>query len=369
MIPSNQKTFTKARVSGLFIFFILFCFHLIYSEEILLSKKLLTIISTKKDEVPFFKSAPSMIFHEDFLYIVENAYSKILQFRYDNNNLVFEKSIGQRGQGPGDLFLPMRIKRDGSNIVVSDNNKISFFSEDGKFIRNFNHFSIGVEFLVHDNKVFFLSPKPQTNSFIKVYSLIGEFIGYVGEKFLNPICSAKNCYLQEFIVYKGILLDDENYIYYFNELFGNLQKIDNSGKIILTRDISDVLGKFIIKRKEQNEDLFIKGDFNFNKNGQLRIPHYPLFQSACLRGDSIYFLTPPLCPQEYDKKNFIEIRSINKKNFALENVYKLYLENVKDSIKLFDVKEVKQNGKTIFIVLLDTEADGFSLYELYEGGN
>lgn len=357
--------FTHSKTWILVTFLAIFCFTHLYSEDILLSKKALKIVSNRTDESPYFKSSIGMKYHEGHLYYVANPYHKILKFKY-SGDLIFKKSIGRKGQGPGDLFLPIGIKTYKGNLVVSDNNKISFFDASGKFIRNFNHFSVGTEFLVQDDKVFLLSPKPQKETLIKVYSLVGKMQGYAGKKFLSPDSKARNIYLQEQILYKGILLNNGDNVDYISQLFGVLQKIDKSGEIVFTKDISGVFSELLLKRKERNEKMFLKGEFKFSSRGPLRIPTIPLFRAACVKGDYIYFLGPNLTTKEYREKKFVEIRAVNKTSLKLHKVYKFFLDHNEDSIKLFDIKDINTDGRAVFLALVDTEAAGYVFFELSE---
>jgi hypothetical protein len=366
MKPFTYNMFTYPMNRIIVIFLAIFWSTHLHSEDTLLSKKKLKIVSAVNNEAPYFKSATGMKYLEGFLYYVENAYHKVLKYKYNTDDLFFESSIGRRGQGPGDLYLPIAIKSYKGDLVVSDNNKISFFDVNGKFIRNFNHFSVGTEILALDDKVFLLSPKPHKNSLLKIYSLRGELLGYGGQKVITPVSRARNIAMQDKVIYKGTLLTNDGHIDYVSKLFGILQRIDTSGKVIFSKDISGLFSKVLQERKERNEKLFLEGGFNFDKKGVLRIPSIPIFQGACVEGDYIYFLGPVLAPKEYQGKKYVDIRAINKTSLELYKVYKLFLDHERDSVILFDIKETDSHGKTVFITMIETEANGFEFYELSE---
>ena len=91
-----------------------------------------------EDESQFFKNPWDIIIGKDsFIYISDFGNHRIQVF---DEKGIFKRSIGRRGQGPGDLLNPTRLAMDiHGNIIVAEqgNSRIQFLAPDGKYITDF----------------------------------------------------------------------------------------------------------------------------------------------------------------------------------------------------------------------------------------
>lgn len=91
-----------------------------------------------EDENQFFKNPWDIIIGKDsFIYISDFGNHRIQVF---DEKGIFKRSIGRRGQGPGNLLNPTRLAMDiHGNIIVAEqgNSRIQFLAPDGKYITDF----------------------------------------------------------------------------------------------------------------------------------------------------------------------------------------------------------------------------------------
>jgi hypothetical protein len=91
-----------------------------------------------EDENQFFKNPWDIIIGKDnFIYISDFGNHRIQVFDDKGN---YKRSIGRRGQGPGDLLNPTRLAMDiHGNIIVAElgNSRIQVLAPDGKYITDF----------------------------------------------------------------------------------------------------------------------------------------------------------------------------------------------------------------------------------------
>ncbi|NOR15646.1 MAG: 6-bladed beta-propeller [Candidatus Aminicenantes bacterium] len=98
--------------------------------------------------VTYFGEGESDYFHrpsdieidlkQSLVYIADSGNQRIVVFDLDGN---FVRTLGQKGQGPGEFNNPTGLcVDDNSRIVVADyqNNRIQIFSPEGKFLQNIN---------------------------------------------------------------------------------------------------------------------------------------------------------------------------------------------------------------------------------------
>ena len=129
---------------------------------------------------------------------------------YDKNGK-YLRTIGRKGQGPGDLMRPMavRVDRDGKIFVQDDlNYRISIFKPNGKFDHSFKYRQIAGENLEIDlsgnvllNHALFGLPKGQTiPPIVTVYNLKGN----VKKQFGKPLLILKkDGYGRPYYAYNG----------------------------------------------------------------------------------------------------------------------------------------------------------------------
>lgn len=68
------------------------------------------------------------------VFVLETGSHRILKFSPDGTLL---KAIGEKGQGPGDLYIPTCMTRMGDDLIIFEfgNERFSLFSLNGEFIK------------------------------------------------------------------------------------------------------------------------------------------------------------------------------------------------------------------------------------------
>jgi hypothetical protein len=108
-----------------------------FGEDIFSIEEELSIGAAKeKDEYIFSQIRDIDVDNEERIYVldVKEAHVKV----FDNKG-EYIKTIGKKGQGPGELELPFSMAITGQNkIIVNDvrNRRLAFFSAEGEFIKN-----------------------------------------------------------------------------------------------------------------------------------------------------------------------------------------------------------------------------------------
>lgn len=335
-------------------------FSFAFGDQIKLERK--ELIIDEKDE-GFFKTIADIEAYKDYLFIVDNAYHRVLEFKIKNNKLEFQRFIGRKGQGPGDLELPLRISIWNDTLAVQDQLGISFFDIDGAFKRKFRLFSGGISFSFIKNNIYYATTNPTKSNFIEVYSMDGKRLYTFGEKkkFFDldyNIHKGMRPTTAEIIIFNGFLLSDEDYIYYINRRFGTLIKFTISGKKFLETNITPLFGKNELEKAKENRKLFLEKGFNlFEAKG--RIPQNYIFRSAKISDNNIYLLSDQWNFLEKKLNSFLEIKCIDKNNFGTFSTYQTSLSE--DERLLYLAVRIDQENP-VFIVVSDSE-EGFKIYE------
>ncbi len=326
-----------------------------------------TIILNMKDlfidddpRYPSLRTAPDILWLENDVFIVDNKENTVINYRKEKEKLVYKKSIGRSGQGPGELFRPVRISCGDERLIVLDQTGFSFYSKEGVYINRFRIFAPKTPFVYHEKIVYYIYNNPTASYLIEGCTEKGEKIKKFGPKFLNLDYSKYNKTVNpgtvDHLAYFGVLLNDSKNIYYLSKCFGKAYKFSYDGEILAERDIFKIFSEYGEKTLEDNTDSFIKHGVNRITDGF--IPANYLFWEARLLGNNIYLLSYFLKNKD-ERFPYIEICSINKENLSLNCKYILNLKE-KDFAARFDVKEEK--GQPIFLIVRDTES-GFIISE------
>jgi hypothetical protein len=313
----------------------------------------------------YFKMPSDIVAFEDTIYITDNFKHKLLVYDL-SSDLHFSKVIGQPGQGPGDLNLPIELSIWENMIAVKDQIGFSFFTFDGQFISKFRSFGPWVSFVYLKDEIFNINIKPNSSHLISVYSMEGKKIAKIGNKYLAVNWRVNNNlhqHLAEKILYAGKLLSDGEFVYYINMNFGNVIKFSVDGKVIKEGDISPnfgEMGKFI---KTKNEERLKNGIKIINKS----IPVYNIFKDAYIHKNKIYFFghdirTPERTPEinKYREVNDSYITVIDSNSFKLLERYKIQLNRAD---RIFS-GAVKGNAEKPVILLVMSTEEGNVITEL-----
>ncbi|MCK5005724.1 MAG: hypothetical protein KAS21_11570 [Candidatus Aminicenantes bacterium] len=93
------------------------------------------LFSEKSDKVisfPDILKPGSIVIEKDRMFVTEKAAIHI----YDLNNSRLLKKFGKKGEGPGEFLGVIKLHIVSGEIMVSSLGKVSYFSMDGKFIRD-----------------------------------------------------------------------------------------------------------------------------------------------------------------------------------------------------------------------------------------
>jgi hypothetical protein len=318
-----------------------------------ITKKLAKIdLRIEEKEGALFRNAAEMALYDGHIFIVDNVDHRMLDFLVKNNELRFQRSIGRHGQGPGDLELPIRISIWNGTIAVQDQAGISFFNLAGNFENRFRFFSGGISLLYSNDLIYCATANPARPDLIDVYSKEGKRLlsfcpktevinfRYDSVRGMRPVTV-------EMVIFNGLLLSDDNAVYYLNRRFGTITKFSLSGEKLASGTISPIFGKDGLAKEKENEKLFIKGDFDSFIKNRL-IPDYYLFRSARIIGNSIFLLKDQWNFEEKKRDTVLEIMEIDKNKLELLSTYKGTLSETERYLS-FDAMVV--NAKPDFFVL------------------
>jgi hypothetical protein len=259
-----------------------------------------TVISGEEEDAPLFKNIVDIGIVRDSLFLVDHFGNQILHYSL-SPNIHFKKSIGRKGQGPGDLYLPYQIFCCPNKIVVKDNSSFSFFDLNGNYIEKFpcpRHIN---SFCHIAGKTYCLEVKSNAPHLIKVYNTKGQSINSFAPKFLDHPIKKKLKYIsQDFVescIFNGKLLCDQKHIYYIGQRYGNLLKFTLSGKKVLTATIIDHFKKTGQNIVAANNKTFAQCTFDVPSGPKRGVPNHYLFEAAALHDNHIY-LASTTSPQK-----------------------------------------------------------------------
>lgn len=139
-----------------------------------------------EDENQFFRLPHDIKIGADKLvYIVDTGNNRIQVFDRSGN---FKRTIGRKGQGPGDLLSPMSIALYSSNNVIAtdyENFRIQTFSPQGNYLSSFKTMADMPDFVTvtprGDIAVYSYSRSYKTQSILTLYTHEGRFIRDIGK--------------------------------------------------------------------------------------------------------------------------------------------------------------------------------------------
>jgi hypothetical protein len=139
-----------------------------------------------EDENQFFRLPHDIKIGADKLvYIVDTGNNRIQVFDRSSN---FKRTIGRKGQGPGDLLSPTSIALDrNNNINTTDNEnfRVQTFSPQGNYLSSFKTMANMPSFVTEISNgniaVYCYSRNFKTRSIISLYTHDGKFIKDIGK--------------------------------------------------------------------------------------------------------------------------------------------------------------------------------------------
>ncbi len=320
-----------------------------------------TILSIDSEEGLFKYGADIAIIDND-LYMVENTRHRIIDYTIGDTSLTYKRSVGRKGNGPGDIYLPIGISVLKDVIAVKDEIGISFFDKSGKYLDKFRLFSYNISFVFVNDHVYYLTSNLSSPGLIECFDKKGKLEKTFLKKFVDIDMKHHKKAPQNFIetlFYKGKLLSDGKYLYYFNSKFGKVFKFDLDGKSIFEKDITPLFGENGKLSVEKNTRAIDNG-FEVVDGGYLS---FPIFQDVRIYKGKIYILD--FCPWAADdEKNTNKtteqaIFVLNPNTLDLEKTYRIKLEE-EDRLHCFAIREKK--GKISFYCPMHT-VDGTDIAE------
>lgn len=202
----------------------------------------------------FFKLTRGFDIEGKIIYAIESPTETIRKIDIETGRLI--KTISRKGQGPGELMTPAKIRVSNGQIIIYDSQYVGFhiFSTEGTFIRSFkvkNNFSNWTYFDV-DSKgnIYFNNLDPNSKTMVDVYSEQGKKLRSV---IRNPKLDAKK---------------DESIF----DSYANWIKVDNHGNIFLVNAVLweickyTASGDLVWKNSFANEQLHrAKKNFPYEK--------------------------------------------------------------------------------------------------------
>lgn len=347
-----MSTNLKRNIKIFRIFLILFfpSLFLMNGADVYLKRQ---IYSMNEDDC-IFKRAREFVIIGKELFIIENFKGRFFKYQIKNNTLSSVKIMANRGQGPGDLYLPIHICAANDMLIIKDEIGLSYFKKDGTFVNKFRVFSPILSFAPVNDKIVLLQSIPDNPVLFNLYENNGRVIKGFGEKFLK-IDYSKNKDVDKLSVftyfYEGKVLSDKKYIYYFNSQFGQVFVFDFNGKKIMEKDISPLFGdsgKYILKKNiEYLEHGIIKKDGSYSV--------YSFFRNVEIFGNEFYILGRNR--SEDEAKSLIStffILVLNKNTLTLEKKYLIKLEKG-EAIYNFAIGD--RNGAPYFLTFMETTED------------
>lgn len=328
-----------------FLFFINII--LLNGEDIFLKRN----IYSMSDDDHIFKFANEFAISGNEMFLIENMKGRFYKYLIKNNTLKLIKIIAERGQGPGDLYLPIHICVANDMVIIKDEIGLNYFKKDGTFVNKFRVFSPILSFAPVNDKIVLLQSILDNPILFNLYENNGRMVKGFGEKFLK-IDYSKSKDVNKFSVcsyfYEGKVLSDNRYIYYFNSQFGQVLVFDFNGKKIMEKDISPLFGdsgKYILKKNNE----YLKQGIN-KKDGSYYV--YYFFKNIEIFGNAFYILGIDRSKDEANLSiNTAFIMVINKNTLALEKKYLIKLEKG-EAIYNFAIGD--RNGFPYFLVFMDT---------------
>ncbi len=200
------------------------------------------------------------------VYIVDQAGHKILVFDADGNYI---KQIGQKGQGPADLFRPSSMALWNDQIVVSEtgNMRIQFLDKNGKYIKSFRTFKSYISIALDDEGLIYAVPvlpqRTNTNAIVDVLNQDGKLLRSFGE--WNRSTDT---------MFNIQVRISKNQIYVARKIPGIIEKYTRKGELATTIKINYPL---IIDKANEAEQK--KTNSRENKNS---------FRGFAVQGESIF---------------------------------------------------------------------------------
>ncbi|MBC7365047.1 MAG: hypothetical protein H5U07_11010 [Candidatus Aminicenantes bacterium] len=318
----------------------------LYSDEI--KKEKLVLSKTFPEERVYFKSGPNIAVDEaGNIYAVDNREHMVFKFSPDGKLL---GEFGGQGQGPGELQFPycLSISKNLRLILVQDNIGISFFSEDGLFIKRFRVFSPVYYVCAGANRIYLLQPRE--DKLIHEYDYNGKWLKSFGRKYkidYSIYIDIPPIQVDRFIN-EGAILSNGNFIYFISYLLGDIFMFNLEGEDIGVNPLTGLEGK------QKNEKIIYKEGLERNSDGSITTP-IRVVQAASSTGNDLFlFVSGYAIYGEVGPGRYSEIWKLSSGNLSVIAKYIL------PQLKIYDFCVLPNQKEDIFYVsFLDEKKEEF----------
>jgi len=209
-----------------------------------------------KDGAHELSSARKLLIRGNVLYLLENRVHQVHKFALEPE-LTYQGLVADKGEGPGEVWLPGRIAAvPGTGLVISDNRGFSVFDSDDQFIRRFRKFTPDLSVAATEDRIYCLTIRLDQPNLIDVYDLEGTRLQSFFPKFLDVGSVSDNKrsrIFKEMYMFDGPLLTDEHHLYYFSDTMGRFFKMNLEGEVVMERDVHRDFGPRGMATINENE--------------------------------------------------------------------------------------------------------------------
>jgi hypothetical protein len=219
----------------------------------------------------FLRNVFGFDYDDRHVYYLENHLCTIYKVRLDTFQLV--KMISSRGQGPGELSIPLDLCCKNGKLYVADIGigGIKIFDTEGKFLKQLKiaglSFGIGatLKYIIDvndENEIYVRSTSPVNDTLISVYNINGQRLRGIIPAARAPQRKYLSTLSKNLLIFT---LNNSGHIIVLFTKEGKLQKYDKQGKLLWSRNILKELPE-----NERNEESIkrigvggIKVTYNF----------------------------------------------------------------------------------------------------------
>lgn len=138
------------------------------------------------DPEQFFKIPIDVIIHDNLFYIVDYGQHAIQVFNLSGKYI---KTIGRKGQGPGDLLNPLSLDFDQQNnmlVAESMNKRVQIMSSDWTYISSFKikhgYPSFVASWARNEVAVYSVAMSAENKTVLALYNQEGQFLRFLGDR-------------------------------------------------------------------------------------------------------------------------------------------------------------------------------------------
>lgn len=271
------------QVNPIMLFMVLaFCCVIAGGQDIVVLKGSSIVEMVEKSEI-FIKRMTDIDWVDDTLYLLDAENGQVIEI----NMLKGEKirTISQKGQGPGELMHPDRIRVRNKKIFVLDsgNRALKIFDLSGSFIGQFkaDAFNKPYFYMTFDvsqkDEIYFPDIDISKGMLVGVYNLSGEKLRGLVPCLVND----KDILALANRSYFGIGLDPDGDFYLNFPLLRELWRCTNDGKVLWKKEIDNALlqkapekgGAILTKSGSVGVTTFMRG-MEITQDGKAVIGHF-----------------------------------------------------------------------------------------------